>query len=198
MEKLFNNVSRETMQKLERYVSMLMVWNKSINLVARCDVEELWGRHVFDSMELINHIDTQKNIVDVGSGGGLPAIVIAICMPSISVKMIESDQRKSIFLQEVVRELHLKNASVLNVRCEKCSPLNAEIITARACAPLYKMFEIASIHLAENAKMLLLKGAKVDEEIIQAREKKWLFDCDLYDNRFSDGFVVQVKNLCRV
>ncbi len=196
-EQLFNNVSRETFEKLEKYVSLLMKWNKSINLVAACSEQELWQRHIFDSMELVMHIEKQKNIIDIGSGGGLPAIIVAICCEPRSIRLIESDKRKAIFLQEAIRELCLANTQISTDRCEKIAPLGAEIITARACAPLVTFFEIAAHHLGADAKMMLLKGKKAPQEIMQAKAKNWLFDCNLYDNKFSDGFVVEIKNLRR-
>lgn len=158
------NVSRETFDKLTAYVALLEKWQPRINLIANSTVTDIWHRHVLDSAQLVSHIPAgTKTILDVGSGGGFPGLVLAI-MTDATVHLVESDQRKSIFLQTVIRELQL-TAVVHNHRLESLPPMAPDLITARALASVEKLLILLESQLASGPDCLFLKGAKVDEEL---------------------------------
>ena len=194
VEKYFANVSRETIYKLNKFVQLVMKWNQSINLISADDEKLIWERHMLDCYCFAKYIRERKSVVDIGSGGGFPAIIIALCANNY-VTMVESDKRKAIFLNEVVRQLELKNVKVINERSEKILPICADVITARACAPLKVFFDIASSHLSKDGEIWLLKGKSIKDEIILANG--WVFDYHLYESEFSDGYIVNIKNLSR-
>jgi 16S rRNA (guanine527-N7)-methyltransferase len=194
VEKYFANVSRETIYKLDKFVQLVMKWNQSINLISADDEALIWERHILDCYCFAKYIVEQKTVVDIGSGGGFPAIIIALCTNNY-VTMVESDRRKAIFLNEVTRQLELKNVKVINERCEKILPICADIITARACAPLKVFLDIASSHLSKNGEIWLLKGKSIKDEIILAND--WVFDYQLYESECSDGYIINIKNLSR-
>ena len=143
---------------------MLEKWQPRINLIANSTLLDIWHRHIFDSAQLAQHVPTDtKIILDVGSGAGFPGLVLAI-MTGATVHLVESDQRKSIFLHTVSRELEL-NTVIHNKRIETLPPLGAEIITARALASVEKLLTLLDSQLPAGPICLFLKGAKVQEEL---------------------------------
>lgn len=157
-------VSRETKLKLYNYLFILRKWQKSINLVASSTLENAWQRHILDCGQLAHYLPSQTTkILDVGSGAGLPGLVLAI-ITGCHVDLVESDQRKAVFISKVVRELDLR-AVVHNKRIEELESLNPDVITARALAKLPKLFQLIKKQLHPNSVCLFLKGVSVDEEL---------------------------------
>lgn len=157
------NVSRETLAKLEKFVALTLEWNKAINLISPATVPDIWWRHIVDSAQLYPLIPAgTKHLVDLGSGGGFPAIILAILgVPKVT--MIESDQRKSIFLREASRQLDLKNTVIVNQRIEAAEPQNGDIVSARALASLDKLIEWAKPH---GNHFIFPKGEHVRTEMM--------------------------------
>ena len=173
------DVSRETIEKLESFQRLLLKWNPSINLVAKPSVEDFWERHIVDSMQIFRFADkSTRSWVDIGSGGGLPGLVVAVMalekMPNMRTTLIESDKRKSVFLRTVVRELEL-NAEVVSERIENVSLDTVDIISARALASLNDLFSMCAGLINPDTKMVFLKGRRFGEEIETAR-LHWGFD----------------------
>ena len=130
------NVSRETLDRLLTFQSLVRKWNPAINLVSRADLSDLWGRHILDSVQIFDLLPPNASIwCDFGSGGGFPGLVVAILAkekaPALKTVLIESDKRKSVFLRQVVNDLGL-NAKVLSERIDEASPQSADVVSARA------------------------------------------------------------------
>ena len=158
------NVSRETIDKFRAYLTLLEKWQARINLVANSTLAEAWQRHILDSGQLAAFYPPQtKNIMDVGSGAGFPGLVLAI-MGGVTVDLVESDQRKAVFLSTVIRELDLP-AKVHNQRIETLPQLFPDIITARALAPVPKLLKLIENQLSPKSVCLFLKGAAVQDEL---------------------------------
>ncbi|MEO0918201.1 MAG: 16S rRNA (guanine(527)-N(7))-methyltransferase RsmG [Pseudomonadota bacterium] len=173
------NVSRETEDDLTRYVRILEKWNSKINLISKSTLDDIWRRHIADSAQLWDRSEKRGHWVDLGSGGGFPGLVIAILAkknPDLTVALVEADMRKATFLKAVVRELELP-ATVHSQRIEKIGPLNADILSARALAPLDALLQYADMHRKKDGMALFPKGQTVDREIRQALEN-WRFDCE--------------------
>lgn len=178
----FADVSRETIDRLIEFERLIRKWNPTINLVSKSSLDELWNRHIADSAQLFQHIPKDAGLcVDLGSGGGLPGIVLAAIsidqVPERHFTLVESDQRKATFLRQAVRDLGL-NADVIANRVEAIDKLNAEVLTARALAPLSSLLSSAQDHLAENGICLFPKGETHLDEISAAR-KLFAFECDI-------------------
>ena len=130
---------------LERYMALVLKWQKAVNLVSNKEISSLWDRHILDSAQLYFLIPNDKKVlVDLGSGGGFPAVVIAILNkvlkgPLEKVVLIESANKKSVFLQEVSRLLDL-NLTILNQRIEDVKSVKADVITSRALGHLQKIY----------------------------------------------------------
>ena len=160
------NVSRETLDKGAAYLALLEKWQKSLNLVARKTLDIAWQRHILDSGQLARYLpDGCKVILDVGSGAGFPGLVLSI-MQDATVHLVESDHKKTVFLQTVIRELGL-TATVHNERIESLPALAPDVITARAFAPLGKAIGLMAPHMAPHTVLLLLKGRNVEEELTE-------------------------------
>jgi len=161
------DVSRETAARLEAYGALLEKWNRSINLVSRAGMADLWRRHMLDSAQILDLIPAgSKRLVDLGSGAGFPGLVLAI-LGVEGVELIESDGRKCAFLAEAAR---LAGVSVIihNQRIEEMAPSPADVITARACASLEKLCHYAARFWAPHTCLIALKGAHIDEELTEA------------------------------
>ena len=186
------SVSRETYLRLSRYVELLQEWGAAINLVSRKD--ELWQRHIIDSAQLAKAIekDNHLKIVDMGSGGGLPGIVLAIMIPNL-ITLIESDRRKSLFLKNCVRELELKNATIINERIEKVD-IRADIVTARALASLDKLLNYSSGILIQNGRCLFSKGQSYEKEIAEA-QGDWEFNSEITPSLSGNGVLIMVERI---
>ena len=162
-----NDVSRETLAVLEAYVGLLLRWNRTINLISRRDEAVIWDRHIADCLALQPLLPEYfSHAIDLGSGGGLPGIVLAICTGK-PFHLVESDQRKATFLREVVRTLALP-VTVHAVRIEVAQIPPAPVITARALAPLTALLGLSERLLAPNGICIFPKGRTVDEELTTA------------------------------
>lgn len=170
-----SDVSRET-AALADYAAMLRKWNPAINLVSPTTLDEIETRHIADSRALADLASAARgNWVDLGSGGGFPGMVVAICRPDLHVTLVESDRRKASFLRSVIRETALKNATVIAERIESVDPLNAASVSARALASLPQLMAYVQRHLHPDGKAWLMKGRNWQAEVAQAREI-WSFD----------------------
>ncbi|WP_085906391.1 16S rRNA (guanine(527)-N(7))-methyltransferase RsmG [Kiloniella majae] len=189
------SVSRETEDKLKCYADLLVKWNKAINLVSKNTLPDLWTRHFLDSAQLIKYLpetNHKKTIVDFGSGAGFPALVLAILGVG-EVHAMESDLKKSMFLREVSRETDA-GLIVHNNRIEKLEPFAVDVFTARAFAPLSKIFDFSQAFLdaskaEKDSEFLLLKGRNVDEELTEA-EKKWTMKVSRYNSLSDDNATI--------
>lgn len=176
------DVSRETIERFSIYEGLLRRWNPVINLVSRNSLEQLGTRHMADSVQIFHMAPEDCDLwCDLGSGGGFPGLVAAIMALDRGwhtvVQLIESDSRKVAFLREVVRQLQL-NVHVTQARIEDINPLGANILSARALAPLSKLCEYSLKHLRSDGVAIFPKGANYRAEIADAR-KTWGFDVEI-------------------
>ena len=174
MRQLGIDVSRETGDRLEALVSTLERWQKAINLVSRSTLEDVWRRHVLDSAQLNPLIPVEaKTLVDLGSGAGFPGLVVAALRPDLQVTLIESDARKAAFLGEASRRMMLeKPPKIVIGRIEAVPPTLADVITARALAPLGQLLAWADRHRTDTAICLFHKGKGWQAEATEAM-KDW-------------------------
>jgi 16S rRNA (guanine527-N7)-methyltransferase len=174
------DVSRETLEQLTQFAELVERWTTKINLISKPSVPHIWERHINDSVQLYRHAPAAKHWVDLGSGGGFPAIVLAVLSKqdgrNTKFTMVESDQRKCVFLRTAVRELGL-NGEVLNKRIEEIPALKADILSARALSDLSKLLEYADLHLSNDGIALFPKGANWKAEDSDAKTS-WNYTCE--------------------
>lgn len=184
---LFPDVSRETWERLDIFAAQLLKWQKTINLISPKTKSEVWTRHIADSLQLIALVpDNARIFVDLGSGGGLPGLVLAAAFadrPEAMFHMIESDQRKCAFLREAARAMGV-SVKVHNGRIEAVLanwPHGADIVSARALAPLKDLLSLAQ-PLLKAGMGLFPKGQDIDSEMEEAT-KYWAFSGKLVPSR---------------
>lgn len=186
------NVSRETQDRLVIYERLLRDWNTRINLVAPGSLADFGHRHIEDSLQVAALAeDVSGTWVDMGSGGGLPGIVLAVAKADTGMNfvLVESDQRKAVFLRTVVRETGLENTRILSRRIEDLPSLNAAYVSARALAPLGQLMRYVHQHLAPSGRAFLMKGRHWSSELDEARAE-WRFDCISHASRTEPGAAV--------
>ena len=195
------NVSRETLARLGVYHDLVCKWSPKINLVSKSSIPELWDRHIWDSAQIMLTAPVGDHWLDIGSGGGFPALVAAIfskeTSPSRHFTLIESDQRKSAFLRTVIRELDLQ-VTVIVDRVETVEPQKADILSARALADLSTLFSFAEHHLATSGVALFMKGETWEKERLAASES-WSFQCVAHTSKTNPAAaILEIKDIERV
>ena len=168
-------VSRETLASVGAYLETLTKWQKAINLVGPATLADAWTRHVVDSAQIAPLIPAgAKSLADLGTGAGLPGLVLAAVKPDLDVTLVESDARKAAFLGEASRRMALKKQPrILVGRIEAVPPVGADVVTARALAPLKQLLIWADRHRSDTAICLFHKGKGWQGEVAEAKK-----DCD--------------------
>ena len=193
-------VTRETTERLDRFVALILEWQARINLIAPSTLPEIWTRHIADSLQLLEVIPDAKIWVDFGSGGGFPAIPVACALgdtPGARVHLVESNGKKAAFLREAIRLLHLP-AQVHNERVENFGESwdsSADAVTARALAPLKALCNQTFPLISKGAVGLFLKGQDVVTELTEA-SKYWTLEASTVPSKTSPtGCIVVIRSL---
>jgi 16S rRNA (guanine527-N7)-methyltransferase len=191
-------VSRETLARLDAFVTLLLKWQSTTNLVARSTLDTIWTRHIADSLQLLALAPDARVWVDLGSGGGFPGLVLACGLadiPGARVHLVESNAKKAAFLREAARALGLP-ALVHAARIEDfIHRLNesVDIVTARALAPLADLLGYAEPFVKKGAQGLFPKGQDVEVELTEA-SKYWRIDVTLAPSVTSaDARIVMIR-----
>ncbi|SHF07785.1 16S rRNA m(7)G-527 methyltransferase [Loktanella atrilutea] len=198
---IFSNVSRETIHDLERYQELLLAWTKTINLIAPSTADDVWTRHIADSAQLYKLIPNgSQSVTDIGSGAGLPGIVLAIIDKfrdqKLQFTLIESDQRKAAFLRTVSRKLKL-SITVLPARIEAVDLQRADVLTARALAPLQTLLLFGNSLLHSEGTALFLKGRTYQNELALAQQT-WNFQYKLHHSGTDpDSRILEIRDIKR-
>lgn len=193
------DVSRETMDDFKAYTELVLKWNRKINLISVSDAKRVMSRHVWDSVQIWPLLDRGKqNILDMGSGGGFPALVLAILAKhngeQANFTLAESDQRKSAFLRTAVRELQL-NAEILSQRLETLSNRTFDIITARALSDLSGLLGYAAPLTKPSTVLIFPKGSRWKEEVESAREG-WQFSITTHPSKIDpEAAILEINNV---
>ena len=196
--KMNPNVSRETIEQLKIYRQLII--DEKSNLVSKRDKEVLWIRHFHDSLRILDHISLKnRQIIDVGTGAGLPGIPISLCLKNSDnqIYLCESKQKKIDFLLKCREKLNLNNVEVIPNRVENIRNKKFDYVIGRAVAQLNSFFSMSYSIKKENTIFLLHKGIHIDKEIDDAT-KYWDFKYYLHENKIEKGsFIVEIKNLIK-
>ncbi len=196
------NVSRETLARLDAYAGALIKWQKAINLIAPATVPQIWARHFLDSAQVLPLAPAgARTWLDIGTGGGFPGMVCAIIaaeqLPEIKWTMIESDERKCAFLREVSRTTGV-TVTVLTARVEDLPDQNANVISARALAPLPRLLDLTHRHLAPQATCLFQKGGNYATEVAEAKQH-WHMSVEAMPSRTApESVILRIRELSHV
>jgi len=189
------DVSRETQARLVAYVALLTKWNAKINLVGPATLPDVWRRHILDSAQIHGQIAGAGTLVDLGSGAGLPGLILAI-LGGPQVHLIESDARKCAFLHEAARVTGTA-VTIHNKRIEAVPAIEADIVTARALAPLAQLLDHAVRFLKPGGKCVFLKGARQADELTEARKTWHMVVTERPSRSDPSGTILEVESPAR-
>lgn len=163
-------LSDEQQLQLLYYLQQLLFWNKAYNLTAIKDDQQALIKHIFDSLSIVPFLPA-GDLLDIGTGAGLPAVMVAICQPQRAVTALDSNQKKIRFIKQVASELGLKNLTPVASRIEAHAG-NYQVITSRAFASLVDFVTHSQSKLADNGIICAMKGVEPVDEI-QALQNEW-------------------------
>lgn len=194
-------VSRETEQRLDRYVGLLAEWQTKTNLIASSELARIWTRHIADSLQLLRLAPNAKRWADLGSGGGFPGAVLACALAekeNAKIDLVERNAKKAAFLREAMRLT--KSPGVVRLTgiedYVESSDSRVDCVTARAVAPLNLLVGYAEPLVKRGAKALFLKGQDVELELTETT-KYWTIDHQLHPSLTGDGWIVEIVSIAK-
>ncbi len=174
LETLNLSFKPEQIEQLLAFIKLIAKWNKAYNLTAVRNNEDMARLHILDSLAILPHIEG-KRVIDIGTGAGLPGIPLAIFLPEVEFVLLDSNAKKTRFVQQVILELKLKNVSVIHSRVEDYQPkLGFDIITTRAFTNLADMVKMTAHLLSPNGVLLAMKGLIPEAELAEINAKTTL------------------------
>ena len=196
----FTQVSRETIISLKKYEEILIKANKSLNLIGKSTINQIWQRHFLDSVQVIDFIDkNDKTLMDIGSGAGFPGLVLAIVLKDrkipLKVKLVEKSPKKTKFLKSLIHQLDLDVEIINQNILEKQKKLSEDVFVARAFKPLKIIMELIHNNAKNWKKIFIFLGKTGKNELLQA-SKIWDIE---YKQRVSvtssDSLVIEINRL---
>ncbi len=190
-------INNEKKEKILTFINLALDFNKTHNIFSRSSEQEVFEKDVLDSYPITKFIDNKKTILDLGSGGGFPGMVIAIIKPNNKVYLLESNQKKAYFLRKIIDELNIKNGIVVNENITKRNSLGTfDIITARAFAKIGKIIELTRNNLEKETEYLLLKGTlkKIKEELKVLDTNQLTYEIIKLENKKQERHIIKIKN----
>ena len=193
---MHKNFSKTEKEKIELYVQEALAFNKKHNLFIRANKDEVFEKDILDCVPLVEKIEKESKILDLGSGGGFPGVVLAILRPDCEVHLLEKSQKKCYFLNKTKDTLKLNNIKVLKQTISKNNTLEKyPIITARAFSSTQNILNLTEKNLKKNGKYLLLKGRieKIEEEMAAINTNNYKYEIIELDNKKYERHIVQIK-----
>ena len=193
--KVKTDINDERLEKLKTYFNLIKIWQKKFNLISQKSFESIWERHFLDSYQILKLIGNKKRILDIGSGAGFPAIVCAICSNN-NFDLVEINQKKCNFLNEVKDIIGIKNIFIHHSRIENLKIINNfDYISARAVTSLDKLLKYSFKFYKNGMYCIFLKGKTVFKEI-EIAKKKFVFDFKSVNSITNkDGKILLIKNI---
>jgi len=189
-------IADDVLGRLTVYLGLLEKWQQRMNLVGAATMADPWRRHMLDSAQLVRLLpETAETILDLGSGAGFPGMVLAI-LGRHQVHLVESNKRKSAFLEAINRETGA-GAKIHTVRAEAMEPMTADVVTARACAPLDRLLGYAEPFLEKGGMCLFHKGRGAELELTESA-KRWSMNANRIES-LSDpaGVILRLERITR-
>lgn len=193
---MHKNFSKTEKEKIELYVQEALAFNKKHNLFIRANKDEVFEKDILDCVPLVEKIEKESKILDLGSGGGFPGVVLAILRPDCEVHLLEKSQKKCYFLNKTKDTLKLNNIKVLKQTISKNNTLEEySTITARAFSSTQNILNLTEKNLKKNGKYLLLKGRieKIEEEMAAINTNNYKYEIIELDNKKYERHIVQIK-----
>ena len=186
----------EADKKIEQFVNEALTFNKKHNIFVRESFEEVYEKDVYDCLPVLEKISNSDKILDLGSGGGFPGMIIAIANPMCEIHLLEKSKKKCYFLNKTIDLLGLKNVTVLNTVINKNNNLGSyTLITARAFSSTANILELSQNNLNNGGKYVLLKGKKekITEELVTIDTNKYKYEIIKLENKKYERHLVEIK-----
>lgn len=193
---MHKNFSKTEKEKIELYVQEALAFNKKHNLFIRANRDEVFEKDILDCVPLVEKVEKGSKILDLGSGGGFPGVVLAILRPDCEVHLLEKSQKKCYFLNKTKDTLKLNNIKVLKQTISKNNTLEEySTITARAFSSTQNILNLTEKNLKKDGKYLLLKGRieKIEEEMAAINTNNYKYEIIELDNKKYERHIVQIK-----
>ena len=199
----YTQVSRETIRSLEEYEKLLILANKSLNLIGKSTIDQIWSRHFLDSFQVIDFIDkNDKTLIDIGSGAGFPGLVLAIAAKDknmqLNITLIEKSLKKTKFLNDVIKKLNLKAQVIHKNVLEDQNKIISDVFVARAFKPLQIILQLIHNKIDNYKKFFVFLGKTGKDELLQA-SKIWDIK---YKQRVSvtssDSLIIEINKLKKI
>ena len=192
------NVSRETVEKLNKYKDFLLNSNKSLNLIGKTTEKHIFSRHFTDSAQIYDLIEDKSEIIDLGSGAGFPGVIIKILMENNKVDgnviLIEKSPKKSYFLQDLSNKLDL-NLKIINLKVENYKFNKISTVVSRAFKNTVDTIDILIKNNDKIRNIILIKGKTYQQELEDAK-KKYTFDVEKFRSITSDeSYILKIRNI---
>ena len=189
--------TKEQNKKNKEFINLALEFNKTHNIFVRKDYEEVFQKDVLDCAPLFNMIKEEESVIDLGSGGGFPGILLAISLPNTPISLLESSSKKCYFLKTVIEKLSLKNTTTINQTIKENNNLGVyDVITARAFAPIEKIIKLTKNNTHQKTKHILLKGKKkiIQEELKLINKNQHIYEIINKDTKEYERNIVVIKN----
>ena len=194
IESLNLKVTSEKIDQLLNFIKLIEKWNKAYNLTAIRGKEEMTQLHILDSLAIIPHVEG-KRVIDIGTGAGLPGIPLAICLPETYFTLLDSNAKKTRFVQQAVLELKLKNVEICHIRVENHYPEQGyDAVLTRAFASLSEIVKLTAHLLVKNGVLLAMKGQNLDAELAQITAEKTVLSVTIPGTDI-ERFLVRIEPL---
>ena len=190
------NITEKQTQNIERFVEDAFLFNKKHNIFARRNLAEVYEKDVLDSLPLVREIQDAQQILDLGSGGGVPGILVGILKPDLTVHLLEKNQKKCYFLNKTIDALALKNTKVIKTTLNDKNNLKPyDLITARAFSSTANILKLTKNNLVKDGQYILLKGRreKILEEVESIDTNKYKYEIIEIDNKKNERHFLKIK-----
>ena len=194
---MHNPFKEEEKNKINIFISLALEFNKTHNIFSRKEHDEVYKKDILDCEPLIKRIKNNTKILDLGSGGGFPGILLAITKPKSQISLIESSSKKCFFLRSVADKLALKNTTIINKKIEPNNNIGVfDIITARAFASIDRITKLTKTNCNKDTEYLLLKGKNktIQEELTDIDKNLYLYEIIKLDTKTHERNMVLIKN----
>tara|TARA_B100001559_G_scaffold161376_1_gene135460 strand:+ start:1327 stop:1917 length:591 start_codon:yes stop_codon:yes gene_type:complete len=194
---MHNPFKEEEKNKINIFINLALEFNKTHNIFSRKEHDEVYKKDILDCEPLVKRIKNNTKILDLGSGGGFPGILLAITKPKSQISLIESSSKKCFFLRSVADKLALKNTTIINKKIEPNNNIGVfDIITARAFASIDRITKLTKTNCNKDTKYLLLKGKNktIQEELTDIDKNLYLYEIIKLDTKTHERNMVLIKN----
>tara|TARA_B100001113_G_C21009506_1_gene578624 strand:- start:220 stop:825 length:606 start_codon:yes stop_codon:yes gene_type:complete len=195
INKALPGVNKQNIEKIKTFINLALEFNQTHNIFVRKDFKEVFEKDIVDCLPVASEIEKSDSVLDLGSGGGFPGILISLLRPKNEVSLVESSSKKCYFLKKTIDELNLNNTKIINENINENNNVGKyDIITARAFADINKIINITKNNITPNTKYLLLKGTikKINKEMEVLNTKQLTCEIIKLDNEQAERHLVKI------